>query len=300
MSKEKRIAEVANVKDTSETELKLLLVLENTISGDAATYSISQLARDIDTGTAEVMSALESLEQKGYLRHWRVGKASVNDTLQERAAFSVKRASLALDKIEKLQEVASRTSKQVYGKIMNELVSELSRAAAEIGAVRETYSRELSRLVDAIGDIREKEEEVRLRMAIGQIEGSEAERLLKLYSKDVETLEGEISKLRLVDRSDVKNTPNTKKDEQRLSQINQALEILWARLEVGEISNSQYSEQKAKLERQRQQIAPKLHGDTEPYRAALGELKAKVSKLRDSKAIPAKTAAQLISALERP
>jgi hypothetical protein len=302
---DKAVPKVIAAKDLSELETKILLLLEKTMKGPSAAYSVSELT-DLFGGTVtDIMSAATSLSRKGYIRFRRLAGRSPDFSIEphrlvDLTGTAVSHTTDILDKIEKLHAMQDQTPKPVYNKVLDELSSELVHISRQLAEARRTRLSLLQRLQEAIEADKHKLAEVRLRMQIGQMDASEATRLAEQYENEIRELQTERASASSIGSPSGSDQAAARKEEleRRISELSEMLEIERARHLVGETTEAQYSEQKAIVEREKQKAVSELQLLKNQSGATLGDISKRVCGLRDTKGIPDKVATNLLSELE--
>jgi hypothetical protein len=302
---EKREANIPGAKDLDELELKLLLYLGKEAPNSNRVYSLSRIAGTLGGTTVDLMSAITSLEGKGYIRSWRIApeKSLLPGPLQlkDHAEFVLNQLLEVIVKIERLRDLQKETPKSVYAKVLSELLTQLDTATQRLVDLRGRFSTERDRIRTTIDDDNQRIAETKVRAAIGQMESSEAEKIIERYEREIRDLQSEISAVthfqHLREESKEKPALSKRDIEKRLLEISNELELIWVRRQVGELAERRYAEEKLRLEGERDRVITSLGGlsrNSDP----LEDLEGRVQALKRSNVVPDKLASQILSQFE--
>jgi hypothetical protein len=298
---ERQLPKAVAAKSLTDLEIKLLLCLQNTIRGRSAVCSVSELGKTLEAPSADIMSSLTSLEKKGYLRYWRLSKELPTKSFESRelaeAVFEHIIETLAM--IDKLLSLQERTAKEVYDKVLKDLARELMYSTRRLAEARRACSKTPKRMKTMIESERKKLAEIRLRMAIGQIDRSEGARLVESYETEIRKLEAHVLNVtHFLPEKSHESTGRQTELEKRLTGVSQEMEELLVRFQVGEITEAQRVQRSGELEEKRQRTVAELKLLADKPRFALADVKRTVRDLADRKILPEKVAARLLPELE--
>ena len=298
---ERRLPKAVATKGLTDLEIKLLLSLQKTIQGRSAVCSISELAKTLEAPSADITSCMTSLEEKGYLRYWRLSKGLPTESSEPRefAKAVLEHTVETLAKISTLSSLQERTPKEVYDKVLKDLLSELTCSTRRLAEARRAYSTTPKRMQAIIESEKGKLAEIRLRMAIGQIDDSEGARLVESYESEIRKLEAQVlDAAHLLPEKSHESTARQKELEERLTSISQEMEELGVRCQIGEITEAQRAQRSGKLEEERQSVAAELKLLADKPKVVLADIERKVRDLAEGKILPDRIAARLLFELE--
>ena len=299
---ESRLPKAVAATGLTDLEIKLLLCLQKTLHGPSAVFSISELAKTLDAPSGDVISSMTSLEKKGYLRHWRLfkGLPAESSEPKELAKSALEHTIETLTKIEKLSSLRESTPEGVYDRVLGDLLDELTYSARRLAEARRAGSTVPRRMQAMIEAEKAKLAEIRLRMAIGQIDPSEGARLVESYENEIHRLEAQVQDAAyLPSEKGHESIARQTELEDRLTGISENLEELWVRCKIGEITETQRAQQSCKLEEEKQSIVAELRLLEDKPRVALTNIEKKVRDLADAKILPERITARLLTEIDQ-
>jgi hypothetical protein len=204
-----------------------------------------------------------------------------------------------LTKIDKLTDLQERAPKEVYDKVLKDLLGELASSTRRLAEARRAYSTTPKRMQAMIESEKKKLAEIRLRMAIGQIDRSEGARLVESYENEIRKLEAQVLHAsHLLAEKSHESTARQTELEERLTSISQEMEELWVRCQIGEITEAQRAQRSGKLEEERQSVAAELKLLADKPKVVLADIEKKVRDLAEGKILPDRITARLLFELE--
>jgi hypothetical protein len=301
---EKQVPKIIKAKDLSELEIKLLLLLEKTINGPSAVYSLNELAELTEATTSDLMSAVTALSSKGYLRYRKLvtkepgsfEASSLKDTVEKALTDIFDN----LNKIERLSGMQDQTPKPAYKKVLEELSKGLVQAARRLSEVERARVSQLRQIQDTIESDGHKLAEVRLRMEIDHIDASEGAKLVEQYETEIRELKmqsASVGRIGVLSGQD-QSVARQQELRRKISDLSEMLETARVRHLVGETTDEQFEQQNAILEHQKQEAIIELQRLENQPRIGLEELVRKTRGLGDAKVLPDKVTASVLSALE--
>ncbi len=252
-------------------------------------FSLSGLAEELECDFESVVSALDELQKKGYIRYKRVSEEKLPkvENIKDSSVRNFKRLFSTTDQIDILLRKKNQVSDRVYSKILEELLNKLTEAANHLETARFQAKAELDRIESRIVELQDSMAETCLKIEIKAIDEREGGRIVESYKEELNLLEEQ--RRSLVDLFGL----SVSGASIEMSELNFQKEILRTRMEVGEISEEEYRHRIEELD----ESLRKASKDTLILKKA--ETLAKLKEFQREGILPEKLAQTVISELEK-
>jgi len=278
----------------NEDERKLLVALGKKKEDNV--YSVEDLAHETGYSVEEVEKTLSSLEQKGYLRVAKLLETSpLSGSTNERVVQAIRDALDCSNKLERISVKRIQIKERTYEKIRNELIQKLEAVGRNIETMLDDLQKERPELDRRIEEINGKIEETRIRADISEIGPEEADKLIKSYEADLETIKSKRESALTI----LKEPRNTLEKRKRHGEISVQIEELQARHIVGEVTREEYKRRKSELEAEQSKLEKEIEASEVVTENRVTEMLLKLAKLRDDAVVSQETYARMVTLLEK-
>ncbi len=256
----------------------------------AGQISVSTLATRLSKPKTEIKKLLGSLERKRYIRIRSLEEPistrtqSSSDSLLQRQE-SILMLAKSLKQLELLSNRKRRVSERVYQKIQQDIIKRMETTADELAKLDSAIEESRNEILSQIQETNETIQEKQLRAELGELSKEEADRQILELGNKLKELEETRKKL---SSSPMTERITSKKSE--LDKLNSEWELLWARHQVGELSDEAF----ARLSNPVGEARNRLQGEIDKGTPLdLDSILASITRLSEGELLPSRLATKL-------